>query len=102
MTGRLWIPVLLLACIPARAVPLHDFEDIGQWESYPDGGIAVRLQADTAWVKQGRSALRILYRDAPPHWGNIVASFSVPPMPLPSHSGWLSITLSHLLGCTSG
>lgn len=79
MTARLWLPVLLLACNLARAVPLHDFEDIGQWESYPDGGVAVRLQADTVWVKQGRSALRILYRDAPPHWGNIVASCSVPP-----------------------
>lgn len=79
MTARLWLPVLLLACTLARAVPLHDFEDIGQWESYPDGGVAVRLQADTVWVKQGRSALRILYRDAPPHWGNIVASCSVPP-----------------------
>lgn len=79
MTGRWWTLLLLLACTLAHAVPLHDFEDVGGWEPYPDSGVTVRLQADTVWVKQGKSALRILYRDVPPHWGNIVASCSMPP-----------------------
>ncbi|MEJ5252371.1 MAG: beta-galactosidase [Armatimonadota bacterium] len=74
----LWC-ILALSCTLARAVPLHDFEDSSQWKPHPDGGVVVVVQADTASVKEGRSALRLLYRDAPPHWGNVVGSCFVPP-----------------------
>ncbi len=75
----LWLGVLIVACRLAQAVPLHDFEHVARWTPHPDGGVSVTLRADSETVREGRGAMRMVYRDAPPHWGNVVSSCQVPP-----------------------
>lgn len=76
---RAWCFLLLFVCTVAGAVPLHDFEADGDFQPYSDGGRQVRVQWDSVCVKQGTRALRLVYTDAPPHWGNVVGSCFVPP-----------------------
>lgn len=73
----LWC-AFVLCCAWVGAVPLHDFEEVAQWQYHQDGGVQVTLEKDTVYVKQGNAALRLIYRDAPPHWGNVVGSCLVP------------------------
>jgi len=63
----------------AGEVWIDDFETPGTWTHHPDGGIEVELAQDTETVKSGQAALRIRYRDAAPHWGNLQAAVTVPP-----------------------
>ncbi len=76
---RLLSCVLVLLCMIACSEPLHDFEEISRWQPHPDGGVTVQLALDSAHVRRGKAALRLVYRDAPPHWGNVVGSCRVPP-----------------------
>ncbi|GIV21733.1 MAG: hypothetical protein KatS3mg023_3484 [Armatimonadota bacterium] len=75
---RLWW-WFLFVCATAGSVPLHDFEAESTFQPHPDGGRVVRIEQDRVTVKQGASALRLVYTDAPPHWGNVVGSCFVPP-----------------------
>jgi hypothetical protein len=71
--------LIVFACATACAVPLHDFETEVAFQPYADGGRLVRTEHDSVCVKQGVRALRLVYTDAPPHWGNVVGSCFVPP-----------------------
>lgn len=85
---------LLLVCTLARAVPLHDFETESGWKQHPDGGVEVRFQIDSTLVKEGEKALRLFYKDAPPHWGNLVGSCFVPANAVALRF-WLHVSTAH-------
>jgi len=46
------------------------------WSPHPDGGRSVALTASSG--PTGAPALRLSYKDGPPHWGNLVARWRVP------------------------
>ena len=76
LAGLMLSMQLSLHC-PSAEVPLHDFEDPSIWKLNPDGGGGVEISRDTRIAREG-AALRIRYRDAPPHWGNLLAPCRVP------------------------
>ncbi len=67
---------LALAAIPSEGradrIPLHRFSDPGVWRHQSDGGVAPTVAA-------AAGGMRIVYRDAAPHWGNLTAPCTVPP-----------------------
>jgi hypothetical protein len=71
--------LLLFACATACAVPLHDFETEVAFQPHADGGRLVHAEHDGVYVKRGARALRLVYNDAPPYWGNVVGPCFVPP-----------------------
>lgn len=81
LTFYVWISFSLFAVRPAGAgeVLLDDFETLEAWSYHPDGGNQVTLALDEEHVKSGQKALRLVYTDAPPHWGNLQATVTVPP-----------------------
>ncbi len=67
--------VFMGACMNAgllgERVVLHDFRDASLWRLHQDGGrgASVALQ---------ENGLKVVYRDSPPHWGNLVGPCTVP------------------------
>ncbi len=70
--------LLVLVALPGSAAPLHDFDDISVWKDNADGGNAPEISADTEFTRDG-GAMRIIYTDKTPHWGNLTAACQVPP-----------------------
>ena len=73
--------VALATVAPGAGTVIDDFEGPIGWSVNPDGGAATPTQArhDTQHVKSGKTALRLTYRDAPPHWSNLRRAVAVPP-----------------------
>ena len=57
---------------------VDDFEAAPRWTHHPDGGSRVAASLDTGHAKHGKAGLRLVYRDAPPHWGNVQGAVTVP------------------------
>ncbi len=66
-------PLLALA-----SVPLHSFDNVGVWQPNADGGNAPQVRADPTLARDG-PAMRVVYGDRPPHWGNLTGPCTVPP-----------------------
>ena len=81
--GR-WCYVCLLwlgMVAAAGEVVIDDFEGQVGWTVHPDGGTrpAVTASRDAEHAKEGKTALRLTYADAPPHWSNLQHPVTVPP-----------------------
>lgn len=53
--------------------------DTGAWVANLDGGNAPKAIAETSIQPEGSPALRLIYTDSDPHWGNVARPVDVPP-----------------------
>ena len=77
-----YVALLCLAAVGwAGEVVIDDFEGPIGWTVNPDGGASppVRATRDAENPKEGKTALRLTYADAPPHWSNLQHAVTVPP-----------------------
>lgn len=79
---RVVTPLCLLVAMVAPAmlsadVPIRAFDDPSVWKPNVDGGHPPATRADNEFTQHG-PALRIMYRDVAPHWGNLTSPCTVP------------------------
>ena len=81
MACPLAILMALAAAVSGAQAIIDDFEGPVRWQVNPDGGAAAPAESrrDAEHVKSGEAALRLTYRDAPPHWSNLRRAATVPP-----------------------
>jgi hypothetical protein len=73
----LWLAASLSAVLCLGDVTVDDFSSIAAWRPNPDGGNPPQILQDAQGVSG--PCLRLVYRDAEPHWGNITRDVSMPP-----------------------
>lgn len=53
--------------------------DISQWKAHADGGNPPAIAPESSIQITGAPAMRLVYRDSVPHWGNVGRSVQIPP-----------------------
>jgi len=73
----LWLATCLGALACLGDITMDDFSSIAAWRPNADGGNSPQIFQDPQGVSG--PCLRLVYRDADPHWGNITRDVTVPP-----------------------